>query len=735
MRSKLFVASAVLLVWIAEVAAAQTVTPTQAPTPTPTPPPHLYLSDEFMANTQTTGNQRRPAVASGTDDRFLVVWHGDAAQTGFFDIQAQLFDRVAAKVGPEFQVDQAPAGRVMYTPDVASGGDGHYIVVWADFNQTVTDSEIWMRRLDASGAPLAPAVQVNTYTTASQRLPRLAADSAGNFVVVWESVGQDGNGLGVFGQRFDASGAPVGGEFAVNTVSAGDQDRAVVAMNDSGFAVAFEDGAGGIALREFPVSPAQAPALQSPSVPDVSNPAIVKFADLADGTSNTLLVGERSPIVLAARHENGVPGNLFLVSPNTPGDVFFGPSGAANAAGDLASVCWRRGTGTPTQYTTGCRQYGWTGTRLKDVGRLWGAPWSQFALLPYIEQDSVFGSRHLGCAQRSNGANDDVWCWYGGYPGGSVHTGGAQFAFGDGSVKFITSDIPASVYASLSNNLGSPQDWSGIAESTPLQSVRGVASPSAIVINDGTADYGTVQPGERTDCTTTGDCYNITVPGPRPGLHWDEPIMETLSTGVKKTWLLHVGESFADVPDTNIFIEFIENLLHNGVTAGGACGGYCPLDGVKRQQMAVFLLKSFFGPAVVPPPATGTIFTDVPITNPFAAWIEALYLLGITGGCSGGPPPAPIQFCPDAIVNRQQMAVFLLKTFEGSAYVPPAATGIFQDLPPANPFAAWAEELYDRQITGGCVANPLQYCPTNPTNRQQMAAFLVKTFGLLLYGP
>jgi hypothetical protein len=151
--------------------------------------------------------------------------------------------------------------------------------------------------------------------------------------------------------------------------------------------------------------------------------------------------------------------------------------------------------------------------------------------------------------------------------------------------------------------------------------------------------------------------------------------------------------------------------------------------------MAVFLLKSRFGSTFVPPPATGLIFTDVPITNPFAAWIEALFLLGITGGCSGGPPPAPMQFCPDAIVNRQQMAVFLLKTLEGASYLPPDAVGIFNDVPTGNPFARWIEELYNRQVTGGCVPSPLQYCPLNQTNRQQMAAFLVKTFGLLLYGP
>jgi len=46
-------------------------------------------------------------------------------------------------------------------------------------------------------------------------------------------------------------------------------------------------------------------------------------------------------------------------------------------------------------------------------------------------------------------------------------------------------------------------------------------------------------------------------------------------------------------------------------------------------------------------------------------------------------------------------------------------------------FADWIEELYDRSITGGCSA---AYCPTNPNNRGQMAVFLTKTFGLILYG-
>jgi hypothetical protein len=77
------------------------------------------------------------------------------------------------------------------------------------------------------------------------------------------------------------------------------------------------------------------------------------------------------------------------------------------------------------------------------------------------------------------------------------------------------------------------------------------------------------------------------------------------------------------------------------------------------------------------------------------------------------------------------MAVFLLKASLGSGYVPPPATGtVFADVP-ANAFAAdWIENLYTLNITGGCLTNPLRYCPSNANNRQQMATFITKTFGL-----
>jgi hypothetical protein len=244
------------------------------------------------------------------------------------------------------------------------------------------------------------------------------------------------------------------------------------------------------------------------------------------------------------------------------------------------------------------------------------------------------------------------------------------------------------------------------------------------------AQYGSIAPGALGGCIFTGFCYSVQVSNPseRPAAHWDMQLVEELSTGPTVTWALHVGNSFADVPNTDLFYRNVETVYHRGVTGG--CGGtnYCPDSPALRKQMAVFLLKSRFGSFYVPPAAAG-IFADVPASDPFAPWIENLYNLGVTGGCSA----SPLNYCPDQTVLRKQMAVFLLKALNGSGYVPPACQGIFPDVPCANPFAPWIEDLASRQIAAGCGSG--DFCPDNPNTRGQMAVFLTKTFGLTLYGP
>ncbi len=181
---------------------------------------------------------------------------------------------------------------------------------------------------------------------------------------------------------------------------------------------------------------------------------------------------------------------------------------------------------------------------------------------------------------------------------------------------------------------------------------------------------------------------------------------------------------FTDVPDAHIFHDHVEAIFRRGVTAGCGIGLYCPSSSITRGQMAVFLVRASSSPGYAPPPAVG-IFADVPSSSTFAPWIEELYARGVTAGCSA----TPLLYCPGSPVTRAQMAPFLLKAHLGASYTPPPASGtVFGDVPVGSFAADWIEDLASRAITGGCGGG--NYCPSNPNTRGQMAAFMVKTFGL-----
>jgi hypothetical protein len=139
--------------------------------------------------------------------------------------------------------------------------------------------------------------------------------------------------------------------------------------------------------------------------------------------------------------------------------------------------------------------------------------------------------------------------------------------------------------------------------------------------------------------------------------------------------------------------------------------------------MAVFLLKGMHGSSFTPPDVgVSTGFSDVATNYWAAAWIKQLAAEGITSGCGAGI------YCPDATVTRAQMAVFLLKAKHGSSYSPPAATGVFTDVPVGYWADKWIEQLAVEGITGGCGTGI--YCPDSSVTRAQMAVFLVRTFNL-----
>jgi cysteine-rich repeat protein len=207
----------------------------------------LFVGPEFQVNTYTTFVQSLPAVAVGAGGRFVIVWESyqDGDGGGIF---GQFYDANGMAVGSELQLNTYTTDD-QRLPQAAADADGNFIVTWTGLDShDGDDSGIFARRFDGTGAPLSSEFQVNTYTTNDQILSDVAVDGSGNSVFVWSGQG-DGDGIGAFGRRYDSAGNPLGNEFQVNTYTTGTQSLAgVAAAADGRFIVAWssegQDGDG-----------------------------------------------------------------------------------------------------------------------------------------------------------------------------------------------------------------------------------------------------------------------------------------------------------------------------------------------------------------------------------------------------------------------------------------------------------------------------------------------------------
>ncbi len=196
-----------------------------------------FLGPEFQVNTYTEGPQFPGSVATAPDGSFVIVWSSVGQDGSDGGIYSQRFSADGARAGTEFRVNQYTDSWQEY-PDVAMDPAGNFVVVWESFEQDGSVEGVYARRFDAAGLPLGDEFQVNTNTFSYQELPRVAMDSAGNFVVVWVDWFTGPRLPDIVGRAFHADGAPAGGEFRVNAHDRNDQDFPDIVLSDTGTAVA-----------------------------------------------------------------------------------------------------------------------------------------------------------------------------------------------------------------------------------------------------------------------------------------------------------------------------------------------------------------------------------------------------------------------------------------------------------------------------------------------------------------
>jgi hypothetical protein len=148
----------------------------------------------------------------------------------------------AQPAGSAFRVNTFTAG-AQGAPAVSSdGGSGDFVVVWESVEQDGDYLGIFGKRYLANGSAQGAEFRANAYTPGPQALPDVSAAGDGGFVVVWQGYGDGGDYGDVFARRFAGSGTPQGGEFQVNEPVAGSYEgAAAVASTASGFVVVWDD--------------------------------------------------------------------------------------------------------------------------------------------------------------------------------------------------------------------------------------------------------------------------------------------------------------------------------------------------------------------------------------------------------------------------------------------------------------------------------------------------------------
>src|SRR5688572_14769623 len=165
-----------------------------------------------------------------------VLGGGDGQDGSYSGVFAQRYNAAGEPQGDEFRVNTHTTNS-QTRPDVAMNAAGDFVIAWEGFHQPGGERlDVYAQRYNAAGEPQGDEFRVNTRTAGHQSEASVALDAAGNYVIGWQSFpAVDFSGdLGIYARRYNTAGEPQGDEFLVNTLSAGTLRIPDVAVDTDG---------------------------------------------------------------------------------------------------------------------------------------------------------------------------------------------------------------------------------------------------------------------------------------------------------------------------------------------------------------------------------------------------------------------------------------------------------------------------------------------------------------------
>ena len=275
------------------------------------------LTGEFRVNTTTSGYQQQSDVTIGADGSFVITWSGE----GPGDVKGiffQRFNSAGNPVGPETRANTTVDGGQLL-PSVGIDGANNFSIVWSGMGAGDMRG-VFMQRFNATGTPVGGEQLVNTTTLYDQEDASISMPPSGKAVVTWTSNYQDGTRLGVYGQEYDAAGVKDGGEFLINTTTAGDQHFSSVAMRDESHFTVVWSGRGvgdetGVFARSYFRN--QPPQIVSDGGGDTANLNADENQTFVTDVNSTDPDGDVEGAGLTYTITGGADSTLFSVDTNT----------------------------------------------------------------------------------------------------------------------------------------------------------------------------------------------------------------------------------------------------------------------------------------------------------------------------------------------------------------------------------------------------------------------------------
>lgn len=188
-------------------------------------------TDLFQVSDDPERLQHNPSVASDAAGNFTLFWTS-ATDSDDYRTHLRRYDANGVALGPV--VDPTPpGGGDQLAWDIAMDPAGNFAIFWGKGNGPWDD--VWARLFGPNGQPKGEAFRVNQVQPSAQYFAAADMDSAGNFVVTWESAVQEGRIGEIYARLFRPDGRPASDEFHVNQLSGQFEETLPrVALSDDG---------------------------------------------------------------------------------------------------------------------------------------------------------------------------------------------------------------------------------------------------------------------------------------------------------------------------------------------------------------------------------------------------------------------------------------------------------------------------------------------------------------------